>query len=309
MINEFFDGMILREEQFLVLSFTRLTSTNGNQYVNIELQDKTGKIEGKKWSIDSEDIYTFEPGNIVSINGEVLAYKGNLQVKIYSGRALNKDYIDLSRFLIQSEYSFDELKNRFNVLLNEIKSEDVHNLVSEVFKKYEKELFTYPAAKRNHHNYLRGLITHSVSMAETALYLGRKYKNIDLDILIASALLHDIGKIIELSGPEITTYTTEGQLLGHIPLGFHMIKEECERLKVNKEKALHLEHIILSHHGKFEYGSPVLPATKEAILLSMIDDIDAKMELADSVLENVDEGEFSPRVFAFNDRMLYKPKK
>lgn len=309
MINEFFDGMILREEQFLVLSFTRLTSTNGNQYANIELQDKTGKIEGKKWSIDSEDIYTFEPGNIVSINGEVLAYKGNLQVKIYSGRALNKDYIDLSRFLIQSEYSFDELKNRFNVLLNEIKSEDVHNLVSEVFKKYEKELFTYPAAKRNHHNYLRGLITHSVSMAETALYLGKKYKNIDLDILIASALLHDIGKIIELSGPEITTYTTEGQLLGHIPLGFYMIKDECERLKVNKEKALHLEHIILSHHGKFEYGSPVLPATKEAILLSMIDDIDAKMELADSVLENVDEGEFSPRVFAFNDRMLYKPKK
>ena len=301
--------MILREEQFLVLSFTRLTSTNGNQYANIELQDKTGKIEGKKWSIDSEDIYTFEPGNIVSINGEVLAYKGNLQVKIYSGRALNKDYIDLSRFLIQSEYSFDELKNRFNVLLNEIKSEDVHNLVSEVFKKYEKELFTFPAAKRNHHNYLRGLITHSVSMAETALYLGKKYKNIDLDILIASALLHDIGKIIELSGPEITTYTTEGQLLGHIPLGFYMIKDECERLKVNKEKALHLEHIILSHHGKFEYGSPVLPATKEAILLSMIDDIDAKMELADSVLENVDEGEFSPRVFAFNDRMLYKPKK
>lgn len=309
MINEFFDGMMLREEQFLVLSFTRLTSTTGNQYANIELQDKTGKIEGKKWTIDAEDIYTFEPGNIVSINGEVLAYKGNLQVKIYSGRALNKDYIDLSRFLIQSEFSLDNLKQRYEALLDKITDEEIYTLITEIFNKYEKQLFTYPAAKRNHHNYLRGLITHSVSMAETALYLGKKYKNIDINILIAAALLHDLGKIVELSGPEITTYTTEGQLLGHIPLGFHMLKDECDRLNVDKEKALHLEHIILSHHGKFEYGSPVLPATKEAILLSMIDDLDAKMELADSVLESVEEGEFSPRVFAFNDRMLYKPKK
>ena len=94
--------MILREEQFLVLSFTRLTSTNGNQYANIELQDKTGKIEGKKWSIDSEDIYTFEPGNIVSINGEVLAYKGNLQVKIYSmhGTVKTVPYILINHIFI-----------------------------------------------------------------------------------------------------------------------------------------------------------------------------------------------------------------
>jgi 3'-5' exoribonuclease len=145
-------------------------------------------------------------------------------------------------------------------------------------------------------------------MAEIASFVGSKYDNINLDILIAGALLHDIGKIIELSGPEITTYTTEGQLLGHISIGFSMLKDECNKLNITKEKATQLQHIVLSHHGKFEYGSPVLPATKEAILLSMIDDMDAKMELADNVLENVNEGEFSPRVFAFNDRCLYKPK-
>jgi 3'-5' exoribonuclease len=146
-------------------------------------------------------------------------------------------------------------------------------------------------------------------MAETALYLGKKYKNINLSILLAGALLHDLGKIIELSGPAVTTYTTEGQLLGHISIGFSMLKEECDRLEISNEKAIQLQHIVLSHHGKFEYGSPVLPSTKEAILLSMIDDMDAKMELADSVLENVEEGEFSGRVFAFNDRTLYKPQK
>ena len=308
MIKEFFDGMMLREEQFLVVSFTKLTSTNGNQYANIELQDKTGKIEGKKWSIDSEDIYVFTPGNIVSINGEVLLYKGYLQVKIYSGRELDKRAVDLSKFLIQSDYSLENLKERFNSLLNEIEDEEINNLVKTIFTKYDREIFSYPAAKTNHHNYLRGLITHSISMAEIASFVGSKYDNINLDILIAGALLHDIGKIIELSGPEITTYTTEGQLLGHISIGFSMLKDECNRLNIDKEKATQLQHIVLSHHGKFEYGSPVLPATKEAILLSMIDDMDAKMELADNVLENVNEGEFSPRVFAFNDRCLYKPK-
>ena len=308
MIKEFFDGMMLREEQFLVVSFTKLTSTNGNQYANIELQDKTGKIEGKKWSIDSEDIYVFTPGNIVSINGEVLLYKGNLQVKIYSGRELDKRAVDFSKFLIQSDYSLENLKERFNSLLNEIEDEEINNLVKTIFAKYEREIFSYPAAKTNHHNYLRGLITHSISMAEIASFIGSKYDNINLDILIAGALLHDIGKIIELSGPEITTYTTEGQLLGHISIGFSMLKDECNKLNITKEKATQLQHIVLSHHGKFEYGSPVLPATKEAILLSMIDDMDAKMELADNVLENVNEGEFSPRVFAFNDRCLYKPK-
>ena len=309
MIKEFYDGMMLREEQFLVVSFTKLTSTNGNQYANIELQDTSGTIEGKKWSLDSDDYYVFEPGSIVSINGEVLAYKGVLQVKIYSARNIDKKYVDLSKFLIQSEYSLVNLKERYNSLLNEINDEEIKNLVVEVFNKYDEELFSFPAAKRNHHNYLRGLITHSISMAEVALFLGKKYKNIDISILVAGALLHDVGKIIELSGPAVTTYTTEGQLLGHISIGFSLIKEECERLNINNEKAVHLQHILLSHHGKMEYGSPVLPSTKEAILLSMIDDMDAKLELADNVLENVEEGEFSGRVFAFNDRMLYKPQK
>ena len=309
MIKEFFDGMVLREDQFLVVSFTKLTSTTGNQYANIELQDTSGTIEGKKWSIDAEDIYVFQPGNIVSISGEVLNYKGNLQVKIYSGRVLDNKSVDLSKFLIQSDFSLKNLKDRYNLLLSEIKDEEINLLVNEIYEKYDEELFTYPAAKRNHHNYLRGLITHSISMAETALYLGKKYKNINLSILLAGALLHDLGKIIELSGPAVTTYTTEGQLLGHISIGFSMLKEECDRLEISNEKAIQLQHIVLSHHGKFEYGSPVLPSTKEAILLSMIDDMDAKMELADSVLENVEEGEFSGRVFAFNDRTLYKPQK
>ena len=142
MIKELFDGMMLREEQFLVVSFTKLTSTNGNQYANIELQDKTGKIEGKKWSIDSEDIYVFTPGNIVSINGEVLLYKGNLQVKIYSGRELDKRAVDLSKFLIQSDYSLENLKERFNSLLNEIEDEEINNLVKTIFAKYEREIFS-----------------------------------------------------------------------------------------------------------------------------------------------------------------------
>lgn len=309
MIRDFFDGMVLREDQFLVVSFTKLTSTTGNQYANIELQDATGKIEGKKWNIDAEDIYVFSPGKIVSLNGEVLAYKGNLQVKIYSGREIDKKSVDLSKFLIQSQYSLADLKERYEKLISNISDSEILAVVNDVFKRFENELFSYPAAKKNHHNYLRGLITHSISMAEIALFVAQHYKNIDLSMVVAGALLHDVGKIEELSGPDITSYTTEGMLIGHISLGFFIIKETCKKLNISKEKATHLEHIILSHHGKQEYGSPVLPTTKEAILLSMIDDMDAKMELCDNVLENVAEGEFTGRIFAFNDRSLYKPKK
>lgn len=307
MISELFDGMMLREEQFLVSSYTKLTSAKGDYYESIVLQDCSGKIEAKKWLVDEDDQYIFKPGNVVSITGEVLSYKGNLQIKISSARDLLPDSVDLTKFVQHSRFSLEELKTKYNNLISLIKDEDYKKVVTTLYNKYEKEVFSFPAAKSNHHNYLRGLATHSISMAELAYDLGSKYK-LNTDLLISGALLHDLGKIIELSGPVATQYTVEGELLGHISIGYYIVRNTLESLNIGGEKALLLEHMILSHHGKMEYGSPVLPLFKEAVLLSMIDDMDAKMELMDNVYQNLEEGTFSNRIFAMDDRTIYKPK-
>lgn len=308
MISELFDGMMLREEQFLVVSYTRLTSAKGDYYSNIILQDCSGKIEAKKWLVEEDDQFIFKPGNVVSITGEVLSYKGNLQIKVTTARDLLPDNVDLTRFVQHSKLTYEELKTKYNHLVELIKDDELRHVVTILYEKYGKELFSYPAAKSNHHNYLRGLATHSISMAELAYDLGIKYK-LNIDLLISGALLHDIGKIIELSGPVATTYTVEGELLGHISIGYYMVRTTLDSLNIKGEKALLLEHMILSHHGKLEYGSPVLPIFKEAVLLSMIDDMDAKMELMDNVYQNIEEGNFSNRIYAMDDRVIYKPKK
>lgn len=309
MIKDLYDGFPLREEKFLVVSFTKLTSANGNLYANITLQDATGTIEGKKWSLEEDDFFDFEPGHIVSINGEVLNYKGNLQIKILSGRYVPSESVDLSKFMIQSEHSEAELRARYAELVSKITDTELKNVVEDIYTRFDRAMFTYPAAKRNHHNYLRGLATHTINVAEIAYNTSLRYKNINHSLIIAGALLHDCGKIEELSGPLITTYTTKGGLIGHISIGHTIVKEACDRLHIDTEKQIHLEHIILSHHGKKDFGSPILPSTKEALLIAMIDDLDAKMEMIDGVLDNLSDGEFSQRIYGMDDRQIYKPTK
>ena len=150
-------------------------------------------------------------------------------------------------------------------------------------------------------------MTHTLSMAQICEFLSSHYKNLNHDLLISGALLHDLGKIIEFNGPVLTKYTNEGKLLGHISIGFSIVREYCEKLSINKEKAILLQHMILSHHGKYEFGSPVLPMVKEALVLSMVDDLDAKEELCEQTLASVKKGEFSPRLFALEDRSIYNP--
>ena len=178
---------------------------------------------------------------------------------------------------------------------------------SSIYKDFEDKLFFFPAAVKNHHNYERGLMTHTLSMAQICEFLSSHYKNLNHDLLISGALLHDLGKIIEFNGPVLTKYTNEGKLLGHISIGFSIVRGYCEKLSINKEKAMLLQHMILSHHGKYEFGSPVLPMVKEALVLSMVDDLDAKEELCEQTLVSVKKGEFSPRLFALEDRSIYNP--
>jgi 3'-5' exoribonuclease len=134
------------------------------------------------------------------------------------------------------------------------------------------------------------------------------YQPLNRDLVIAGILLHDLGKTIEFSSPVIAKYTVEGRLIGHISIMVSEIRETAQTLKIAEEKSLLLQHIVLSHHGKPEFGSPIMPLTKEALLVSMVDDLDAKMNMVSKALDQVNPGEFTARVFTLDDRSFYKPK-
>ncbi|MCI6357839.1 MAG: HD domain-containing protein [Erysipelotrichaceae bacterium] len=291
----------------LVSNVTKGVSNNNSQYLNVTLQDSTGTIEAKKWDATEDDINLFKIRNIVHILGESNMYRNNLQLKIISAEAI-EDY-NASDFVMSAPVEVKTLENELHEYLNMIKDKDVKAIVEELINKNYGDYLKHPAATRNHHEYCSGLLYHSISVTKLVVTLAEIYKDLDKDILIGGALIHDLGKIKELSGPIIPTYTTEGKLIGHISIMQAEIKEAADKLNIKGEVPMLLEHMILSHHGKKEFGSPVLPMTREALVLSIADDLDAKMNILEKAYKDTNEGEFTNRIYPLEDRAFYKPKK
>lgn len=307
-IKDFLEGDLIRGP-LLVVNANKGVTNNGLAYMNVTLQDKTGTIEAKKWDINEVDAALLNIGNVVLIDGDVLNYRDNLQVKIRAISKVNDDEFDATRFTMASPIPLEELEKRLDSYVNSLKDKDIALLTKTLIGKYYKSYITYPAAVRNHHEFASGLLHHTVSMADLGEAIANLYPSVDRDMLIAGILLHDLGKTLELSGPIIPKYTLEGKLIGHISITHAEIQKSIEALKINSETATLLSHMVLSHHGKYEYGSPVLPLTREAYLLSVIDDLDAKMMILDKAYDQTPEGEFSTRIYAMDDRSFYKPKK
>ncbi len=307
-IKDFLEGDLIRGP-LLVVNANKGVTNNGLAYMNVTLQDKTGTIEAKKWDINEVDAALLNIGNVVLVDGDVLNYRDNLQVKIRAISKVNDDEFDATRFTMASPIPLEELEKRLDSYVSSLKDKDIALLTKTLIGKYYKSYITYPAAVRNHHEFASGLLHHTVSMADLGEAIANLYPSVDRDMLIAGILLHDLGKTLELSGPIIPKYTLEGKLIGHISITHAEIQKSIEALKINSETATLLSHMVLSHHGKYEYGSPVLPLTREAYLLSVIDDLDAKMMILDKAYDQTPEGEFSARIYAMDDRSFYKPKK
>lgn len=298
------------EQYFLLKEGAKKLSSTGKNYLDFLFEDKTGTIEGKKWSIGVTDMDHLKPGKIVKVVGKSEYKLNKMQINVTSFRLANEDEINYDDFVFKAPVPLEELTSELKRIRDSVKNEDCVLIMDYLFDKYYDKFIMYPAATKNHHEYLHGLLYHSVSMAQCAEFLADHYKNnINRDLLITGCLLHDLGKLVELSGEITTQYTTEGYLLGHLAIGMHLVREAAEKLGIKSEIPLLLEHMLLSHHGKLEYGAAVLPKTKEALLLSMIDDMDAKMTMVDKALEQVNEGEFSERLFALDNRNIYKPGK
>ena len=307
MISELVDGERING-QFLVASSAKCVNNAGAAYMNLELRDSSGSINAKKWEATAEDESLYTVGAVVSVEADILKYRESLQMKIISGRNVDVEEIDVSRFIKKPPIPKEELIKRFNAHVESIKNEDCRKILDYLIKRLSPKLFDYPAAVSVHHDYASGLLMHTVSMADLGNYLCDYYGDIDRDILITGILLHDMGKTIEFEGPVIYKYSIEGKLLGHISLMVSEIRRAAEGLKITSEVPLLLEHMVLSHHGYPDFGSPILPMTKEALLLSLIDNLDSKMVIATKALEGVKPGEFSNKVFPLDNRMIYKPK-
>jgi 3'-5' exoribonuclease len=302
-VNSRVDGV------FLIKDSNRSVTQKGQTYFNLILQDASGSIEAKKRTIEPGDDELFAQGNIVMADGDVVEFNGHLQIKVISASICDKKDIDISELVPSSPIPYDTLKNELLFFVDSIKDVDCKKIVLEIMKEHQKEFLTYPAASKNHHAFYHGLLYHVVGMCKLADHVAKLYNDVDHDLLISGCILHDLGKIVELSGPVATHYTDEGLLLGHLTIGMSMVREMADKLGIKSEVPMLLEHMIISHHGKPEYGSSVMPMTREALLLSMIDDLDAKMMMLDMAYKDTKEGDFTERIFALDNRSFYKEKK
>lgn len=292
---------------YIVRNVSQNTSKNG-EYLNIDLADKSGEINAKKWSIAPNDLNVLKVGNIVRIDGDVTLFKDTLQIKIldcYNASSEDPNYEDV---ILVSPHSFSDMVEELNIYIESIEDEDYKLLLKTIFKNEEvyKKYIDFPAAVKNHHNFLHGILHHSLSMCHLVDAVIKNYEDINRSLLLAGTILHDLGKIVELSGPVGTIYTKKGLLLGHLLIGVEMIDKIAKEINIDDDKVLLLEHLIASHHGKREYGAIVEPLTKEALILSFVDDFDAKMMALDNALENTKKDSFSERIFALDNRSFYK---
>lgn len=307
-IKDFVDGDHIIG-QLLVVSSNKGTTDKGLNYLNITFQDKSGTIEAKKWDASDEDLRILAPGSVVLVDGIVNLYKNQPQLKVVGVSKVDKEDIDMTNFARVSPVPLDVLKAKLDKYLNSFKDKDVEKVTKAVISHFYDRYITYPAAVKVHHEWGSGILHHSIFMADVADAISKIYTQVDRDILVAGALLHDIGKTIEYENPVAPVQTAEGKLTGHIAIGYHEFKSVVDKLGIESEVPMLLEHMILAHHGSLEFGSPVMPATREALLLSEIDMMDSRQMILDKALDAVKEGEFTPRLWMMDDTSFYKPKK
>ncbi len=298
-------GDHVENAQFLISDLKMCVSNAGKQYYNMTLQDNTGKIDAKKWEILPDDQNIFVMGNVVNFKGEVNLYNNSLQFKVLAGEVVPTAHIDIARFVQNAPESEKSLETELRGFVSSIVDHDLHAIVAALLNDNKSAYLSYPAAAKNHHAYASGLLYHSVSMTRLADQICKLYPTLNRDLLISGTILHDLGKVKELTGVIATQYTTEGRLIGHLVIASELIDEKAKELNIHSEQILLLKHMMLSHHGKLEFGAAKLPETKEALALALIDDFDAKMEILRIAYEGVEPGEWTSRILALDGRNFY----
>ncbi|GAA6824313.1 3'-5' exoribonuclease YhaM [Staphylococcus sp. 18_1_E_LY] len=293
---------------FLIHKATQGVTAQGKDYMTLYLQDKSGDIEAKLWTVSKEDMNLLQPEKIVHVTGDVINYRGRKQMKINKFKlATEEDNVKTQDFVDGAPLTPDEIQEEISHYMLDIENASLQRITRHLIRKYQESFFTFPAASSHHHNFASGLSYHVLTMLKVAKSICDIYPTLNRSLLYSSIILHDLGKVKELSGPVATTYTVEGNLLGHISIASEEVAEAARELKIEGEEVMLLRHMILAHHGKMEYGSPKLPHLKEAEILFFIDNIDAKMNMFDKAFKKTEKGQFTERIFGLEGRQFYKP--
>ena len=308
LVSAFQDGDKL-SQKLLISQVNRGVTNKGAPYLSFVLQDKSGVIDAKYWNVSEEQLDLYKAGMVCLFHFDVLSHNRQLQVRVQSIEIVDRKEEDLSEYVRSSCIPKVQLQNEIYAVVEAMQNETYKQVTHALLKECEKDFFTYPAASRIHHDFVGGLATHVLGMIRVGKALCELYPMLDEDLLMAGIILHDVGKLKELSGPVITEYTLEGKLLGHISMMQARVSEVANQMGIQNDDVTMLRHMILSHHGQYEYGSPVLPLLPEAEMLHYIDNIDARMNILEKAFAQTEEGEFTPKMFALDNRMFYKKKK
>jgi 3'-5' exoribonuclease len=283
-VQELTDGETL-DEVYLVTEKQLRANRNGNLYIQLELRDRTGAISARLWNAGEHLFRSFEEGDFLRIRGKVQLFQGALQIILSHLDRTEPGQIDLTDFLPHTEHDVSKLYERLRGCLMRLTNPHLRGLVECFFmdEGFVEAFCKVPAGVRNHHAYIGGLLEHVVRLLEAADRLLPLYPELDRDLLLTGIFLHDIGKVRELSYGRVFSYTDEGQLIGHLVIGVEMLNERAARVPdltgepFPAELLLRLKHMVVSHHGSLEFGSPKLPMTPEAIALHYLDNLDAKV--------------------------------
>ena len=299
----------------MVKAIALKVGSNRKTYLDLVLGDSSGEINGKKWDIADEEIPGLErikEGNIIKVRALVTEWNGMKQLRISRIRLTGaEDELDISDFVKAAPEKPEDMYEYIYSIAESLTDHQLSDLCKKVLTDHKEKLMYYPAASKNHHAEMAGLLWHIKRM----LMLGDKacqvYTNLDRDLLLTGVILHDTEKMTEILSNELgisSGYSFEGKMLGHLVLGVRELDRVCEEMGIDTEKKVMLEHMIISHHYEPEFGSPKKPLFPEAEMLHYLDMIDAKMFDMEEAVSKTEPGEFSDRVWTLDNRTIYRRK-
>jgi 3'-5' exoribonuclease len=312
-VEQFADGDNI-DDVYLVIDKQLRANRNGNPYLQLDLGDRSGSITGRMWNAGEPRFKSFESGDFLQLKGKVQMFQGSLQLIVNGFDRVDSNRIELTDFLPHTKQDVSKMLDRLKAAVRKVSDPNLRALGEAYFidDEFMRAFSRCPAGVKVHHAYVGGLLEHVVTMMDVAEKVLPLYPEVNRDLVIMGVFLHDSGKVRELSFTRSFSYSDEGQLLGHLTIGIEMLAEKARSVPdltgepFPAETLLRLKHLILSHHGEPQFGSPKVPMTPEAVALHLIDLMDSKLAIAvREVADDRGDSAWTPYI-ASHGRRMYK---
>lgn len=299
----------LSEGFCLVKTAEKRISNKGGAYLDLTLSDPSGEINAKIWDYDENIFGLYQPGDLIKVRGLISKYNGADQMKIERIRKVNEeDGICAEDYIIAADYPGEQMYGELESIASSFADESLRKITLKLYADHKEKLLYWPAAFKLHHAIKGGLLMHTLSIVRLCEKVSEIYPSVNRDLLLAGAMLHDIGKIYEYDVNAMGTangYTTEGNLIGHLVRGAMLIHETAEELDADRKIAMLLEHMLISHHGDPEFGAAVRPSFIEAEILSELDMMDARIFEMEETVASTAPDDFSNKMWAMDNRKMF----